>query len=237
MSSDRRFRPALIPTLFTVPALIVLIGLGAWQLERRAWKHELIALRTERTTAAVIDLPPAGADAAALEYRRVRARGRFLNDREAFLGARSLRGNLGYHLFTPFVLDDGTAVLVNRGWIPRERKDPVTRTAARIEGVVEIVGFLRLSAEKSWVTPANRPQENFWLYADVPAMARFLKADRARPYYLQLAGAPPPGEWPRPVPIEVKLNDPHLQYAITWFALAVILAVVYILYSRRRRAD
>lgn len=234
MSSDRRFRPALIPTLFTIPALIVLIGLGVWQMERRAWKHALIATRVERTTAAVVDLPPPGRDVTALEYSRVRARGHFVNDREAYLGARSLRGNVGYHVLVPFVLDDGTSVLVNLGWIPRERKDPETRKQARIEGETTIVGYLRRSGKPGWFTPDNRPQENFWLYPDVPAMARFLKMQAVRPYYLQLAGEAPPGGWPRPVPIEVRLNDPHLQYAITWFALAVILVVIYILYSRRR---
>ena len=133
MLSKLRFRPTLWPTLFSVPAFIVMIGLCVWQVQRMHWKEGLIAEREARVTAAPVALPAAGAgDVAGMEYRRVRLEGAFLHDQELYLGARSLNGNPGYHVLTPFALAEGGAVLVDRGWIPIERKPPETRAEGQV---------------------------------------------------------------------------------------------------------
>ncbi|MEX2008582.1 MAG: SURF1 family protein, partial [Dongiaceae bacterium] len=92
------FRPTLWPTVFTVPAVLVMLALGTWQVERLLWKEALIAQRVERTAAPAVPLPGAGDDLAAVEYRRAVVTGEFLHDREMYLAARSLRGNPGYHV-------------------------------------------------------------------------------------------------------------------------------------------
>ncbi|HXU58129.1 MAG TPA: SURF1 family protein, partial [Verrucomicrobiae bacterium] len=98
------FRPTFWPTVFTIPAVLLMLGLGVWQLERLQWKTAIIAERTQRTSAAPIPLPGPEADVAGLEYDRVQVQGTYLHDKEIYLGARSLNGNAGYHLVTPFRL-------------------------------------------------------------------------------------------------------------------------------------
>ncbi|MCZ6860616.1 MAG: SURF1 family protein, partial [Alphaproteobacteria bacterium] len=126
MPSKGRFRPRLWPTLITLSAVIVMLGFSVWQLERRAWKHELIARRVARIAAPSVPLP-AKVDPKLFEFRKMSLRGRFLHAKELYVGARSLRSNLGYHVYTPFAANDGTVVLVNRGWIPLARKEPSRR--------------------------------------------------------------------------------------------------------------
>ena len=235
MPSRLRFRPRLWPTLITLPAVVAMLGFSVWQMERRAWKHELIALRTARIAAPVVALP-ANPDLKGFEYRRVSLRGRFLHGKELYLGARTRRSNLGYHVFTPFAGNDGTVVLVNRGWIALARKEPNRRRRGQVAGEIELVGHLRTGGRKGWFTPDNVPEQNFWFYVDVPAMAAHVGIRKPRPFYLQAAGKPPPGGWPRPVPIWVNMPDNHLQYAITWLALAIGLLVIYFLYHKRRPA-
>lgn len=233
MPSKNRFRPRLWPTLMTLPAVILMLGFSAWQVERRSWKHELIALRVARMAAAAVALP-AQPDLKRFEYRKVSLRGRFLHAKELYVGARSRRSNLGYHVYTPFAANDGTVVLVNRGWIPLARKDPGQRWRGQVAGEIELVGHLRMGGRKGAFTPDNVPAKNFWFYVDIPAMANHVGIKTARPFYLQAAGKPPPGGWPRPVAILVDLPDNHLKYAFTWLALAVGLLVIYFLYHTRR---
>ncbi len=115
------FRLTLWPTLFTVPALILLIGLGSWQVERLHWKENLIAMRTSRSSGPPIALPADAADPASYEFSKTDVRGRFRNDKEMDLAARSLNGNTGFHVVTPLALDGGGTILIDRGWIPLER--------------------------------------------------------------------------------------------------------------------
>src|SRR5262245_29106119 len=116
-----RFRPTFWPTVFTIPALIVLLGLGTWQVQRLHWKEGLIAERTARTTAAPIALPAGGthlSDAALadLDFRHGAATGAFLHERELYIAARTMEGSVGYQIVTPLQQADGGVVLVNRGW-------------------------------------------------------------------------------------------------------------------------
>lgn len=231
--SALRFRPTLWPTLFTVPALIVLIGLGTWQVERLHWKENLIATREARSTAPPIALPADDADAASFEFSKARAVGRFLHDKEMLLAARSLNGNVGFHVVTPLATSDGRAILVDRGWIPVELKDAGTRPAGELAGNVTVEGFLRGSQKPSWLVPDNRPEESVWFYVDVPAMAKWAGLIHARPYFLEAGPEPNPGGYPIGGQSRIELPNNHLQYAITWYSFAVSLAVIYFLYHRR----
>src|SRR5450432_2351715 len=121
-----------------VPAFLVLLGLGAWQLERLHWKEGLIAARAAALAAPPVAVPRDAAAASAMEFRPVRATGVFLNDREFFLGASDEAGTTGYHVITPLRLDDGALLLVDRGWIPGSLKDPAKRQAGEPAGTVTI---------------------------------------------------------------------------------------------------
>ena len=228
-----RFRPTLWPTLFTAPALIVLIGLGTWQVERLHWKEDLIATRVTRSSGAPIALPGDGADPAGFEFSRARVVGRFMNDKEMLLAARSLNGNAGFHLVAPLVEEGGRAILVDRGWIPLELKDPSSRQAGELGGTVTVEGLLRGSQKPNWLVPDNRPEEGVWFYVDVPAMAKWAGIARARPYFLEAGPAPNPGGYPIGGQSRIELPNNHLQYALTWYSFAVSLGVIYFLYHRR----
>src|SRR4051794_7166954 len=121
------FRPTFWPTVFTVPAILVMIGLAVWQVQRLAWKEGVIAERTARTTVAPIDLPAAGTALSDLEFRRVTVTGTFDHAHEFYLAARSQNGNVGYWIVTPLKTDKDETVLIERGWVPETKKLPDTR--------------------------------------------------------------------------------------------------------------
>jgi surfeit locus 1 family protein len=230
-----RFRPLLWPTLFTIPALLVLLALGVWQIERLQWKEGLIAAMD----APPVPLPHDLTDARKLEFRRVTARGVFEHDREIYRYATGADGKTGVEVITPLRLDDGALLLVDRGYVPERLKDPGARAAGQVTGEVEIEGRLRVPHARSWAVsllPGNRPEEDFWLTVDPQAMAARHSLADVLPFWVDAGPAANPGGWPRGVGA-VRLRNDHLQYAITWFALAGALAAIYVLYHRRRAGD
>jgi surfeit locus 1 family protein len=239
MLAKLRFRPTLWPTLFTVPAVVVMIGLCIWQMQRLYWKEGLIADREARVAAEPVALPAPGADPMALEYRRVRLEGAFLHDKELFLGARSLNGNVGYHVLTPFALADGAFVLVDRGWVPVARKAPDRRVEGQVPGRQVVEGVARVPPGKAWMQPDNEPAKNVWFYVDLPAMATASGVALRTDLYVDAGPAENPGGYPVGGQTRIELPNDHLQYAITWGLLAAALAVIYVLYhlklERERR--
>lgn len=238
------FRPTFWPTVITVPALLVLLGLGGWQVERLSWKRELIAERTARTTAAPIALPAAGAALAPealadLDYRHATATGEFLHEREMYLAARTMEGAVGVQVVTPLRLADGTYLLVNRGWVPDGRKDPAKRAEGQVGGMVTVDGAIRVPGQQHWLQPDNEPAKNLWFWSDLGAMAAHaqIPPQQLTPVFLEAGAAPNPGGLPLGGQTKVNLPNDHLQYAITWFALAVGLAVIYVVYHRRLGAE
>jgi surfeit locus 1 family protein len=227
-------RPAFWPTLMAVPALLVLVGLGIWQLERLHWKEGLIAAREAALAAPATDVPRSAGEAAAMEFRHVRATGEFLNDREFLLGASDEAGTTGFHVITPLRLADGKLLLVDRGWIPGSLKDPVTRRAGELGGTVTVEGLLRLGAsgKPSWFVPDNRCDINYWFWTDLAGMASCGGLQNVLPFTVDAGPTPNPGGYPRGGVTRIALPNDHLQYAITWFALAIGLAVIYVVYHR-----
>jgi surfeit locus 1 family protein len=232
-----------------VPALLafaVLIALGAWQIKRKAWKEGLIAALTERLAAPPRALPAATAwpqlEAASDEYRRVRFSAEFENDREAlvFAAATAFRPDVsgpGYWVFTPARLADGSIVIVNRGFVPDGRQDPRSRPGGQLSGPVEIAGAMRWPDARHWFTPNDDPAHNLWFARDPAAIAAAKglnsgpAADRVAPFYVEQESSPPPGGLPQPGNLVVSLPDNHLQYALTWFGLAAVLAGVFITWA------
>jgi len=241
MSRMRHFKPTFWPTIFSIPAFLIMVGLGVWQLQRMEWKADLIARLQSRMTMPPLDAQGVAADPKAAEYRKVRLTGSFLHDQELHLLARSLNRNVGLQVVTPLKLESGEVVLFNRGWVPERLKDPARRAAGQVAGTVTVEGVVRLSEAdvKSWFVPDNKPERNVWLTMDVATMRRTaglaeapaLKADQ---WFVAADAAPNPGGFPIGGQTRVNLPNDHLQYSITWFLLALTLVGVYVAFHWRR---
>src|SRR5579884_1586454 len=228
------FRPRLLPTLFTVPVLLLLLGLGFWQIQRLAWKEGLIAERQAATGAAPVPLPMSLAQARGMEFRHVFVDGVLRNDKEIYVYAAPRAGEIGFDVLTPLVRADGRVVFVNRGFVPVRLRDPAKRAAGEITGRVRIAWLLRLPPEgkPNWFVPDNEPRRDRWFWIDLPAMAKADGLARVAPFYVDADATPNPGGWPRGGLTRVTLPNHHLQYALTWFSLAIALLLIYVLYHR-----
>ena len=228
------FRPKLVPTLFTIPALIALLALGSWQVQRLYWKDALIDKLQSRSSAAATELPVNPGDLDALEYKRVSTVGRFDHANEFHLVNRSLNGNPGVHIITPLIRADGdAALLVNRGWVPFDKKLSSQRASGQIKGLVKVEGIVRLVKGPGLFTPKNEPKKNFWFFIDPLSMARLAKLSFEPRYYLVDGNKAVPGGFPIGRQWTLKIRNDHLQYAITWYALTIALLAIYVLYHRR----
>ena len=230
------FRPQFWPTVIAVPIVLLCLGLGSWQIKRLFWKEGLIAARAAAVAAPPVPAPPSTAGISGMEFRHVTDAGVFLNDKEIFLGATSDALQSGYQVLTPLREPDGRIVFVNRGFIPSALKDRAKRIASEPAGAVRIVGLLRLPPEgrPNWFLPDNRPDLNYWFWVDLPAMAKADRLDNVAPFYIDADAAPNPGGWPKGGVTRLALPNNHLQYAITWFSLAVAMIVIYVLFHRRK---
>lgn len=220
-------RPRLWLTVLSLTAFVVLIALGVWQIERRTWKLALIDRVEQRVHAPAQPIPsPAAWPAVSIandEYRHVSLKGHFLHDRETLVQAVTEEGP-GYWVLTPLQRDDGTQVLVNRGFVPAERRDASTRWDGNPAGPVEITGLLRMTEPKGGFLRNNVPQHNRWYSRDVAAIAAARGLENVAPFFVdadagsQSAGGPIGGL------TVIRFPNNHLIYALTWFALAFMLA-------------
>lgn len=231
------FRPRLVPTLIAVPGILLLLALGTWQVVRLQEKTAINQFRAERVAATAVPLPARLDDVAAAAFRRFSVAGTFRHDRELRLNARSQRGNAGYDIVTPLVRSDGPPVLVNRGWVPYERKEPATRREGQVEGTVTVEGILRTEPRRGWLMPDNDPARNEWFWFDIAAMAQAAGVPDAAPFYIEAGTAPNPGGFPIGGQTIVQLPSNHLQYALTWYALAIALAAIYVVSQRAPRSS
>jgi surfeit locus 1 family protein len=234
------FHPRLVPTLITVPLFAALLVLGFWQVERLHEKTGLNAYRAERASLPPVELPgdPAALsklDAGQLDFRRVRVQGTFVHDRELYVYEPSQSGEAGYHVVTPLQRDAGPPLLVDRGWVPPERKAPASRAAGEIAGPTTVTGFVRRGQSQGWLTPDNDPAHDSWFWFDLPAMSKAAGIDPPASFYLEADATPNPGGLPVGGQTPIELPSPHLNYAITWFSLAGILAVIYFAWHRQAK--
>jgi surfeit locus 1 family protein len=209
-------------------------ALGMWQVERRAWKLDLIATVDARIHAPPVALPPRAAWTNQQAYRRVRTTGVFLLDRETLVQAVTELG-AGWWVLTPLRTDAGT-VLVNRGFVPPERRDAHSRQAGQLSGPVTVTGLLRASEPGGGFLRSNDPGADRWYSRDVAAIARARGLDDVAPFFLDADAAPNPGGYPVGGLTVVTFPNNHLIYAVTWFTLAALsLAGAVILLRRTGR--
>ncbi len=227
-------RPGLWSICLTLFGLILMLSLGIWQLQRMAWKDALTAEMQAGLTAAPVRLDGRSDDLAALNYRPVQVRGRFLHDREAFLGPRSHQGQSGLHVLTPLRLESGATILINRGWIPNGRRDPASRAQGQLQGLVEVQGILRSQLKQGTWTPDYDAKADLWFWYDIVGIARSRDLNLPKGV-VQADGRANPGGLPIGGVAQPALVNSHLQYAITWFSLAAVLLAVFLLAHRRGR--
>lgn len=242
LAADARtgWRELVGPGIATLLSLAILIGLGTWQLERRAWKHDVVARIEARTRAPAVPVEAEAAWPAWTprdgEYRRVTLEGVY--DHAAAVAVHGLahdqpgRPLQGFHILTPLRRDDGSVVVVDRGFVVPELKDREMGRAARPAGRVTVTGLVRASESRGWFVPENGP--GGWFVRDIGAIGRAAGLERVAPFYVDAEAGPDPQAWPRAGRTRLALADNHLQYALTWFGLAAALAVVFVAFARRR---
>jgi surfeit locus 1 family protein len=236
-------RSLVLPALASLVALAILLGLGAWQLQRKAWKEGLIAgiqARAYGEPGAIVPEAEWSAWRAEQdEFRRVRVTGTFLHPLEVAvygLAPGEQRGApvQGYYLITPLKLPSGAVVMVNRGFVPTELKDPAGRPGSQPEGEATVTGLVRAPEARNAFTPADDPARNLWFARDPQAIARFHKLERVAPFLIDADASPNPGGWPRGGQTPLNLPNNHLQYAVTWFGIALTLIGVFAAFAWRR---
>lgn len=229
--SARRGR---LPLFLFLPMLAILIGLGTWQVERRAWKEGLLADIAAGLARPPAALPAAIADPEAWAWRPVSIEGVWDHAHEMHLLGRTLDGRAGIHVVTPLLRSDGgPAVIVDRGWAPA-----ADAAIDRPQGAVHLEGIARIPAEQGTFQPDNDAPGNQWFWVDLPAMADAAGLSAAAPVLVDAAAGPDPARYPVGGQSRVDLPNDHLQYAITWYAFALILTAVFLLDRRRaRRSD
>jgi surfeit locus 1 family protein len=231
-----KFKPTFIPTLFTIPAVIVLLSLGTWQLVRLEWKNNLIGAMNERVAMPVFEMPPIVDNFDDIQYRRVHVTGEFLYDKEVYLfvGAKEFKGAMGYDILTPLRMKNGGVVLVDRGWVPYEKKAAEKRPETLVSGVVEIEGMIHKGEVQKGFTPDNEVDKNLWFWIDIPAIETYTGLSLQNLYVRELKKGDS-NVLPIGGDAVIRHRNDHLQYAITWYGLAIILVVIYVIYHTKRR--
>lgn len=224
--TGRRVAALVLFDLVAVAVIAALVALSVWQFQRRTWKLDLIARIEARVNAPAVPAPGAdrwtGISAAADEYRRVEATGRWLDDRAALVQAVTEHGG-GYWVLAPFRRDDGTIVYVNRGFVPADKRDPASWRALAPQ-TETVTGLLRLTEPRGTVLQSNDPAADRWYSRDVEAVARSRGLGTVAPYFIDAERKP--GEEGIPIAglTVLKFTNNHLVYALTWAALAIMAA-------------
>ncbi|KAF3765083.1 putative Shy1, mitochondrial inner membrane protein [Cryphonectria parasitica EP155] len=229
--TGRRHGPGLL-VLAIIP--ITAFALGTWQVYRLQWKTDLIAKCEDRLVREPLPLPPrVDPDAIGdFDYRRVVTRGRFRYDQEMLIGPRMRDGEQGYMVVTPLEREDGSTVLVNRGWISKRLGDRRKRARESMpQGEVVVEGLLREPWKKNMFTPDNRPDKSEFYFPDVKQMAELTGAQPVwieatmDPNYMQVMEYEAKGI-PLGRPAEVNLRNNHAQYIFTWYSLSLATAIM-----------
>lgn len=208
-------------------------GLGVWQVERLAWKNSLVAAVEARSTAVPLDLDLgdwAAIDPEASEYQRVSVSGQFEGD-DTLSQAVTVHGG-GFWVMTPLALDDGRAVLVNRGFVTAAEREA---GIARPDGAVVITGLLRASEPDGGFLRSNDPDAGRWYSRDVAEIGTASGIHNLAPFFVD---ADATGEnYPIGGLTVLTFSNNHLVYALTWFGLTLLslFALYWLLRDRLRR--
>jgi surfeit locus 1 family protein len=215
-------RRLLVPAISTVVMLTLLLGLGIWQLQRREWKAGLLAQIDAAERLPAVPLP-----AAPDPFAKVRIEGHLRSDLEVLYGAEVRGDTLGAHLIMPLERPEADPVLVDLGWVPMQRRDPLVLPQGAVEG------FVRPAEHAGTFSAADNPAKRLFYTLDPGPIGAALGLPHVAPFVLTAIGTAPPGVFPDPVRNLPRPPDNHLQYALTWFGFAATLLIIFSLYARK----
>jgi len=229
--------------VFVLVAVATFVGLGSWQLQRKAWKEALIESLEQRLSAPPVDLPPRGRwaalDPAYDEFRRVKFSAVLLPGAEAlvYTSGSALRSDVsgsGYWVFALARLPAGGLVVINRGFVPQGWQDSATPDAAGMPASTDPVGVMRWPESRSVFSPKDDPDRNLWFVRDPVAIATAKGWGDVAPFYIELESPQPASGLPRAGRLRANLRNEHLQYAITWYGLAVVVVTMFVFWVSGR---
>ena len=225
-------------TGFLLLLVAAFLALGAWQVQRLFWKRDLIARVEARVHADPAPAPVRaewpGITTEKDEYRRVTATGLFQHESTVLVQAVTERG-AGFWVLTPLRLPDETTILINRGFVPMDRRDPADRVGSELAaGPVAVTGLLRLSEPGGGFLRANDPAGDRWFSRDIAAIAAAKGLSDVAPYFIDADATPNPGGLPVGGMTVIAFRNSHLVYALTWFALAAMSAAAVWAVHRRK---
>lgn len=246
--TNRNPRPSsgrfLVPVLTSGFVVLVFLALGVWQLDRMEAKQRLISGVTARVNETAVPLPAANQwntiNKPADDFLKVTVSGRFLHEYETFLfmlykPAGERDPTPGYALVTPLQREDGSVVLVNRGFVPDSKRDPANRPQSLMKDPVTITGLLRLPQSRSWFDADDAPSKRLFYTRDPKAMAKAVGLEQVAPFVIDADATAVAGGWPKGGNTVISFSDNHLQYAITWFTLALAVFALFVIWYRQNR--
>ena len=208
-------------TVFTFFFISVFIALGSWQIIRLNWKNNLI-LEIEES----LKKPPVELSKSTVEnYLKIKTSGSIDFEKQIYLYNLNDNGVPGFEVVNPFFVDDKN-YLINRGWIPFEKKD--TDKIIKFDGK-NIVGTLKKQGRKNIFKPDNDLKKNYWFSLDRKDVLSFTGKEFSE-YIIYLNGN---YTLPKPKKITANISNNHKKYAITWFSLAISILLLY-LYFRKK---
>jgi surfeit locus 1 family protein len=223
---DGRMRRLVFLLLFGLGGAAVLLSLGVWQIQRLSWKQGILTQIEARIAAPVMNIPQ-DAIPDRDKYLPVEVQGRFIGpDLRVLVSLKQV--GAGYRLISAFETTTGRRIMVDRGFVRTEaaQSDPP-------RGLFVLRGNLHWPQETDGYTPAPDPDGGLWFARDVPAMAQALTTE---PILLVLRSATPEIPSVLPIPVDTaRIPNDHLQYAITWFSLALIWLAMTAFFLGRKR--
>ena len=208
-------------SVFVYFIILTLLSLGFWQIYRLNWKLELI----EKIENYLKNDPVELSNIEKKNYLRIKTRGDIDFDKQIYLYNLNDTGKPGFEVINPIKIGDEN-YLVNRGWIPFEKKD---LPEINLVNQNQIVGTLMLQTKASSFKPENDIQNNYWFTLNREDISKFTGRNFSD-YVIYLNGE---YKIPKPRVITAKISNNHKKYAITWFSMAISILLIY-LYFRKK---
>ena len=227
------FKPKLVPLVSFAIALLILLSLSLWQVKRLVWKTNLIEQRVsnfEGEPKNLFDIKKPNEN----EFKKVFIEGQLLNNLEFFMPALSKNGNNGFHIIVPMEVEKKKLILFDTGWVPLAKKEKNKRLNNLIKEKKIFTAVIRLPGRKGYFQPDNDNIKNFWFFVEPKLMEETISMKLENRFYLEAVDNGPNG-YPLGNQTRIYLRNNHLQYAITWFLIALSLIGVFIFASIRKK--
>ena len=208
-------------SVFVIFFILVFVALGSWQIVRLNWKNNLI-LEIENS----LKNPPVELTNSNVEnYLKIKTSGSIDLEKQIYLYNLNDTGTPGFEVINPILIND-TNYLINRGWIPFEKKNS---QEINVFDENDIIGTLKLQGRKNIFKPDNDLEENYWFSLNREDILKFTGKEFSK-YIIYLDGN---YQFPKPKKITANISNNHKKYAITWFSLAISILLLY-LYFRKK---